>query len=148
MVGADDERSFVMADGKGSGQGLKVVLAVVLVAAAVGVWAMNSGERGARTEYNRIVQNIMNQGEYEEAYTQLKAMLDEERVGTIAADVREAAAESALRAAEATEAGLEQTRVWLERAYELAPEKLSELQRRLIGEGEGQASGEAEGEAR
>ncbi|MEQ9460588.1 MAG: hypothetical protein RIG82_06530 [Phycisphaeraceae bacterium] len=124
-----------MAESKG--QGLKVLLVVVLLAVAAGVWMMNSGERDARTEYNRIVQNLVNAGEYEEAYNQLRAMIDEERVGTIAAEVREAAGESALRAAEAMEAGLDETRVWLERAYELTPEKLSGLQRRLIGAPEG-----------
>ncbi|WP_428388656.1 hypothetical protein [Mucisphaera sp.] len=116
----------------GSSQKGKLLLVIVLIAVAIGVWSINAGERSARTEYNRIIQNLMNQGEYEAAYEQLMSLVEAGETGTIEADIRSAAARSALAAAEREDADVETTRLWLQRTHELDPTLLNDLQRRLV----------------
>ncbi|QDU72592.1 hypothetical protein [Mucisphaera calidilacus] len=110
----------------------KIALVVVLLAVAAGVWLFNAGEREARNEYNTVVEELYNQGQYQQTYERLIALIDNDTAGSIEDEVRQTAARAALKVAEQPDANLDHSRTWLQRAHDLDPALLSAMQRQLI----------------
>lgn len=113
------------------GSAMRLVLAVVLFAVAGGLWLYNAQERGARNEYNTVVEELVNQGEYEAAYERLVVLM-EDGAESIEQEVKETAAKCAVHVANQEGATMDHTREWLRRAEALDPSKLSDLQKRLL----------------